>query len=164
MAMNIRDAKISDVKAIYGLINYYAERDKMLFRSLADIYENLQTFTVAELDGKVVACCALEIIWSDLAEIKSLAVDKDYTGKGVGKMLVCAALERAGQLGLPRVFALTLAPGFLEKLGFEIIAMDSLPMKVWKDCARCPKQQNCDETAVIREIRNPKHEIRNKPK
>ena len=154
--MNIRNAKISDVKAIYGLINYYAERDKMLFRSLADIYENLQTFTVAELDSKVVGCCALEVIWSDLAEIKSLAVDKDHTGRGIGKMLVTAAIEKACQLGLPRVFALTLSPQFLEKMGFEIIAMDSLPMKVWKDCARCPKQQNCDETALIKQVVNNK--------
>jgi amino-acid N-acetyltransferase len=151
--MNIRNAKISDVKAIYGLINYYAERDTMLFRSLADIYENLQTFTVAELDGKVVGCCALEVIWSDLAEIKSLAVDKDHTGKGIGKMLVAAVIEQACQLGLPRVFALTLKPQFLEKMGFTAIEMDSLPMKVWKDCARCPKQQNCDEIAVIKELK-----------
>jgi len=56
--MKIRGAKISDVKAIYSLINSYAERDKMLFRSMADIYENLQAFTVAELDGRVVGCCA----------------------------------------------------------------------------------------------------------
>jgi len=77
--MKVRSAKISDVKAIYALINSYAERDKMLFRSMADIYENLQAFTVAELNGNVVGCCALQIIWSDLAEIKSLAVDEANT-------------------------------------------------------------------------------------
>jgi amino-acid N-acetyltransferase len=152
--MNIRNAKISDAKAIYGLINYYAERDKMLFRSLADIYENLQSFTVAELDGKVVGCCALEVIWSDLAEIKSLAVNKDHTGKGIGKMLVTAVIEKACQLGLPQVFALTLNPQFLEKMGFTTLEMDLLPMKVWKDCARCPKQQNCDEIALIKQVAN----------
>ena len=65
----MRNAKISDVKTINSLINYYAEHDKMLFRSKADIYENLQSFVVAELDGKVVGCCALQIVWSDLAEI-----------------------------------------------------------------------------------------------
>ncbi len=148
--MNIRDARISDAKDISSLINYYAERDKMLFRSLADIYENLQTFTVAELDGRVVGCCALVVVWSDLAEIKSLAVDKDHTGKGIGTMLVTAALQQAGMLGVPRVFALTLAPQFLEKTGFKIVEMDSLPMKVWRDCAKCSKQQNCDEIAVIK--------------
>ena len=148
--MKVRSAKISDAKAIYSLINSYAERDKMLFRSMADIYENLQSFTIAELDGKVVGCCALQIIWSDLAEIKSLAVDEANTGKGAGKILVAAAIEQARQLGLPRVFALTLNPDFFEKMGFKIIEKDSLPMKVWSDCAKCPKQQNCDETAVIK--------------
>ena len=150
--MNTRNAKVSDAKDINSLINFYAERDKMLFRSLADIYENLQTFTVVELDGNVVGCCALEIIWSDLAEIKSLAVDKDHIGKGVGKNLVQAALEQAHRLGVSQVFALTLDPAFFEKLDFRKIEMDALPMKVWSDCARCPKQQNCDETAVIKNV------------
>jgi len=160
--MNIRSAKISDVEAIYSLINYYAERDRMLFRSVADIYENLQSFIVAELNDAVVGCCALQIIWSDLAEIKSLAVDESNKDKGIGKMLVAEAIEQAGQLGLPQVFALTLDPAFFERLGFKIIEKDTLPMKVWKDCAKCSKQQNCDEIAVIKEIRNPKHLILNK--
>ena len=151
--MNVRSAKISDVEAISSLINSYAERDRMLFRSLADIYENLQAFTVAELDGKVVGCCALQIIWSDLAEIKSLAVDEANTDKGLGKMLVAAATEQARQLGLPRVFALTLNPAFFEKLGFSVVEKDTLPMKVWSDCAKCPKQQNCDEIAVIKKLK-----------
>lgn len=151
--MKIRSANISDVKAIYSLINYYAERDKMLFRSLADIYENLQTFIVAEVDGNVVGCCALEVVWSDLAEIKSLAVEETKKGAGIGKALVVYAIEQAGQLRVPRVFALTMDPGYFEKLGFELIEKDKLPMKVWSDCAKCPKQQNCDEIAVIKELK-----------
>jgi amino-acid N-acetyltransferase len=150
--MKIRAAKITDAQAVYSLINSYAELDMMLFRSMADIYENLHSFTVAELNGKVIGCCSLQIIWSDLAEIKSLAVDQQSIGSGVGKMLVTAAIERAGWLGLPRIFALTLTPDFFEKLGFGIVERDSLPMKVWSDCAKCPKQQNCDEIAVVKEI------------
>jgi amino-acid N-acetyltransferase len=150
--MKVRSAKITDVKAIYALINSYAERDKMLFRSMADIYENLQSFIIAELDGSIVGCCGLDIIWSDLAEIKSLAVDEANIGSGVGKSLVTAAVEQARQLGLPQVFALTLDPAFFEKLGFTIVEKDTLPMKVWSDCAKCPKQQNCDETAVIKTV------------
>jgi len=150
--MKTRNAKIVDAKAIYSLVNFYAEREKMLFRSMADIYENLQTFTVAELDGKIVGCCALQIIWADLAEIKSLAVDQANAGAGAGKMLVGAALQQARELGLARVFALTLTAGFFEKLGFRIIEKETLPMKVWKDCAKCSKQQNCDEVAVIKVV------------
>ncbi len=148
--MNVRAAKISDAKAICALINYYAEHDKMLFRPLAEIYENLQTFLVAEQDGTVVGCCALEVIWSDLAEIKSLAVGSDDRGKGVGTALIEAALDQARQLGVPRVFALTLEPGFFERAGFSIVRKEELPMKVWSDCARCPKQNECDEIAVIK--------------
>ncbi|MFC1737660.1 N-acetyltransferase [Planctomycetota bacterium] len=151
--MKIRKAKVADVQAIHSLITSYAEREQMLFRSPADIYENLQTFTVAELDGNVIGCCALEVIFSDLAEIKSLAVDSRYTTKGAGKMLVEAAIQQACELGLARVFALTLNPEFFGKLEFQEIEKDTLPMKVWKDCAKCPKQQNCDEIAVLKEIR-----------
>ena len=148
--MNVCTAKISDVKTIHSLINFYAERDKMLFRSMGDIYKNLQAFTVAEQASHVVGCCALEIVWLDLAEIKSLAVDESQTDKGVGKLLVAAAIEQARQIGVTNVFALTLEPEFFEKLGFEVIEKEKLPMKVWSDCARCPKQQDCDEIAVIK--------------
>jgi amino-acid N-acetyltransferase len=150
IVMDVRRAKISDAKAIYSLINYYAERDRMLFRSMADIYEKLQTFSVAMMDDNVVGCCSLEIIWSDLAEIKSLAIDLEYQGRGAGRLLVTDALERASELGVQKVFALTLEPRYFEKLGFQLIEKETLPMKVWSDCARCPKQQDCDETAVIK--------------
>ena len=150
--MKVRSARISDAKVIYSLINYYAERDRMLFRSMADIYENLQAFSVVELDGNVLGCCALQVVWSDLAEIKSLAIDEAKKGTGAGKMLVSAAAEQARQLGIRKVFALTLNPDFFKKLGFEIIEKDALPMKVWSDCARCPKQQNCDEIAVVKTV------------
>ncbi len=150
--MNIRSARISDVEAIHSLISSYAERDRMLFRSVADIYENLQCFSVAEADGQVVGCCSLEIIWADLAEIKSLAIDEAYKGKGIGRELVTAAAEQAVGLGVQKVFALTLEPAFFEKSGFEIVRKETMPMKVWSDCARCPKQQNCDEIAVIKSV------------
>ena len=152
--MTVRSANVNDVKTIHGLINAFAERDQMLFRSMADIFTNLQTFLVVEENNQVVGCCALEVIWSDLAEIKSLAVDEVHKGRGAGSMLVNAAVEQAKRLGLPKVFGLTLKPQFFEKLGFQVANKDSLPMKVWSDCARCTKQQNCDETAVIKQLGN----------
>lgn len=150
--MDVRSAKISDAKVICSLINQHAEIDRMLFRSLADIYENLQTFSVVEADGSVVGSCALEIIWADLAEIKSLAVDEAQKGSGIGRMLVKRAVEQAVELGIERVFALTLEPEFFERLGFEVVKKDELPMKIWSDCAKCSKQQNCDEIAVIKAV------------
>jgi amino-acid N-acetyltransferase len=150
--MNVRTAKISDAKAINALVNEYAEQDRMLYRSLADIYENLQSFTVAEDNGQIVGCCCLSIIWSDLAEIKSLAVDKSSMGKGIGKAIVEFVAEQARKLGITSIFALTMEPAFFEKIGFEKVEKDSLPMKVWSDCARCPKQDHCDEIAFIKPL------------
>lgn len=150
--MNIRPATVHDARAIHALVTYYAEFDRMLFRSLADIYENLQTFLIAEEDGKLAGCCALQVIWSDLAEIKSLAVEKDFAGKGIGKQLVKSAMDVARNMGISKIFALTLEPGFFQKLGFEVVNNDLLPMKVWRDCAKCSKQENCDEIAVIYDL------------
>jgi amino-acid N-acetyltransferase len=152
--MKIRNAKISDVDTIHSLISQYAQLDRMLFRSKAYIYDNLQMFTVAEIDDKTVGCCMLAVIWSDLAEIKSLAVIEGYQKKGIGKALVENAVKQAKELGVGKVFALTLEPKFFEKYGFKIVNTETLPMKVWSDCARCPKQDNCDETAVEKEVRN----------
>jgi amino-acid N-acetyltransferase len=146
--MNIRNAAVKDVETIYLLISQYAQLDKMLFRSKAYIFDNLQMFSVAETDGKVVGCCSLTVIWSDLAEIKSLAVAEEYQNKGIGKALVENAVEQAKNLGVEKVFALTLEPAFFEKQRFKIVDKKTLPMKVWSDCARCPKQENCDEIAV----------------
>lgn len=150
--MIVRQAKIKDVPAIGSLINHYAEQDQMLFRPATDIYENLQTFTVVELDDTIVGCCTLHIIWQDLAEIKSLAVDPARLGVGIGKALVENAVENARCLGIAHVFALTLKPDFFKKMGFGVVEKDSLPMKVWSDCAKCSKQENCDEVAVFKNL------------
>lgn len=147
--MQVRDARISDVESICSLITSHAELDKMLFRSKADIYENLQSFLVAEIDGRVLGCCALQVVWAELAEIKSLAVDENFTGRGIGRQLVSTAAQKARHLGLAKVFTLTLEQSFFEKSGFEKVDKDTLPMKVWTDCARCSKQDNCDEIALL---------------
>ena len=146
--MIIRDATIGDVKRIHKLINGYAETDRMLFASMSSIYENLQIFKVAELDGEVVGCCAMKVLWEDLAEIKSLAVEQAQFGKGIGRALVLGCMEKAKYLGLKKVFTLTLEPDFFTKLGFVSVKKESLPMKVWSDCAECPKQDHCDEIAL----------------
>lgn len=146
--MQIRDATIQDVPKIHELINHYAEVDRMLFASMSSIYENLQIFKVAELDGVVVGCCALKVLWKELAEIKSLAVEESCFGKGIGRALVLGCKEKARQLGLHKIFTLTLEPEFFTKLDFVNVEKDSLPMKVWSDCTECSKQDHCDEIAL----------------
>ncbi len=148
--MEVRNATVGDVPAINALVGDFAGQDRMLFRAPADVYENLQTFFVAVDGERLVGCCALEVIWADLAEIKSLAVSTRVQGRGVGTALVDAAVLAAQRLQVPKVFALTLEPRFFERCGFHVVEKEFFPMKVWSDCARCPKQDHCDEIAVIR--------------
>jgi len=147
--LRIRKAKISDLKQVHKLINNFARREQMIPRSLNEIYETLRDFVVCEDYGNICGVCALHIMWEDLAEIRSLAVDKKYQKKGIGKTLVKQCLKEAKALGLKRIFALTYQPAFFKKIGFLDIDKSSLPQKIWGDCLRCHKFPECDEQAVI---------------
>jgi len=144
----VRKARIKDAERIQFLINEYAKLGLMLPRSIQSIYENIRDFWVYEEDGRVLGACALTIFWGDLAEIRSLAVDPEHTGRGIGTALVKEALREAQEFGIPRVFTLTYQVKFFEKLGFKVIDKERLPHKIWKDCINCVKFPNCDETAM----------------
>jgi amino-acid N-acetyltransferase len=145
----IEKARIQDVPQIHQLINYFAERDEMLPRSLSEIYENIRDFFVVRDGDRVIACAALHVIWSDLAEIKSVAVAADSQRQGIGDMLVQACLSEAVKLGIPTVFCLTYRPDFFAKFGLQRIDKMELPRKVWTECYRCPKFPDCGEVALI---------------
>lgn len=121
----------------------------MLPRALSEIYENIRDFYVARDSDRVVACAALHVCWSDLAEVRSVAVSEDRRRQGVGARLVRACLEEADGLGIPRLFCLTYKPDFFETTGFKLADKADLPRKVWSDCYRCPKFPNCDEIAMV---------------
>ena len=152
----IRNAHMGDIKKIYKLLQYYADKDLLLGRSLSSLYDQLRDFSVfAEVDSdnpdseKLVGVCALHICWENLAEIRSLAVIDEYHGKGVGRKLVSKALEEADSFGITRVFTLTYQPIFFKKLGFKDIDKSELPHKVWSDCINCSKFPDCNEEALI---------------
>ncbi|MCJ7645915.1 N-acetyltransferase [bacterium] len=148
----IRKAKISDIRELHKLINFYAEQGEMLPRSLNELYENIRDFLVFEERGEILGCCALHVSWEDLGEIKSLAVKPGHTGKGIGRKLIEACLEETNELGIKKVFALTFKPEYFEKKGFRKIEKDELPHKIWSECINCPKFPNCEEVAMLREM------------
>jgi amino-acid N-acetyltransferase len=152
----IRKATMADVPDMHRLITYHAELNRMLFRSHADLYEHIRDFfvDVEASDGgqRVRGCTALELVWRDLAEVKSLAVDESFRGRGIGSRLVRAAVDEARSLGLGRIFALTRDRPFFEKLGFGVVPRETLPHKVWTDCVRCPLQEHCDEIAMVLQL------------
>ena len=148
----VEKARINDAIQMHRIINLFADRGEMLPRSLSDIYENIRDYYIYREDNKVIACAALHISWSELAEIKSVAVAEEYQGKGFGKLLINACLDEAKELGLPTVFCLTYRPGFFSRFGFTEVDKMELPQKVWSECYRCPKFPNCDEVAMILHI------------
>ena len=145
----VEKARITDVSQMQQLINYFAHKGEMLARSMSELYENVRDFYVVREGERVIACAALHIDWSDLAEIKSLAVTEDSQKKGIGTRLVEACLNEARALGIPTVYCLTYQPAFFEKLGFTQRDKAELSRKVWIECYRCPKFPNCDEVALI---------------
>lgn len=148
----IRKATVKDVESIKHIINTYAKQELMLARSLSELYEYIRSFYVYEDNGEIVGCCALQVVWENIAEVQSLAVKAEYKKQKIGTKLLAACIEDAYELGLENVFTLTYAPGFFEKNGFERIDKSILPHKVWSGCIRCPKFPDCDEIAMMRKL------------
>ena len=145
-------AEIHDAQPIHDLVNLYAQRGDMLPRTMGEVYENLRDFFILRDGDEFLGCVALHIVWSDLAEIKSLAVPENVQTRGLGSLLVRAAVEEARNIGLERVFALTYRPAFFERLGFVQADVMTLPRKVWNECYRCPKFPGCNEIAMVCEL------------
>jgi len=149
LTVAIRPARADDVDAMRELIDGYAREDRMLSRSNDFLLEHLRDYVVADDDGSFLGCCALAVLTGDLAEVRSLAVRADASGRGVGKALVEACVGQARKLGLRRVFALTLVPEFFERCGFTLSSLGRLPEKSAAECPVCPKRFACDEQAML---------------
>lgn len=145
---HIRQATLRDVPKIAELIRYWAMKGEHLPRKEEDIMQAIHQFAVAEIDGEVVGCGALYVFGTGLAEIRSLGLKEGLQGKGLGAEITQFLLDQARNLGIGRVIALTRAPAFFAKLGFEIADKSRWPEKVMKDCEFCPRKHACDETGL----------------
>jgi len=150
----IRKARMEDVRDIHSLLNYFAERRELLPRSLSEIYESLQQFSVAVDGEKIVGTCALYVTWAGLAEVKALAVAPHYQGKGLGKRLLKTVIQEAKRIGVETLFTLTIREGLFQKYGFKRTRKSELPHKVWTECVRCPYfPESCIETSLTLQLK-----------
>jgi len=147
--MTARQAKITDAPAIYCLIAHYAALGLLLPRAEDEIRLNISHFLVLKLNGRVVSCVALENYGPDLAEIRSLAVDPEIRGRGMGARLLEFALLEARRREIARVFAVTHAPEFFLRQGFAAADRRALTEKIERDCRACPKRRSCKLVAVV---------------
>lgn len=151
--MIIREATVKDADTIVKLVNNNANNGLMLSKTPYKIYTTIQNFFVAVDDGIIVGCAALSVLWNDLCEICSLAVNDQYKGRGIGRKLIEQCIEKAKKLEIPRIIALTYQDKFFEKVGFHQVDKDKFPRKLWRECLECPKLENCDEFAYLYEIK-----------
>jgi amino-acid N-acetyltransferase len=148
----IRKARLTDVGNMFRIINYYAERQRMLPKTQLQLYENLRDYSVAaDASGanSLSGCGALHIYWENLAEIRALAVAPGMAHKGVGTHLVDRLLAEARELEIEQVFLFTYEPKFFNRFGFIQVEHSAMPLKVYNECFHCPKFNKCDEVAMV---------------
>ena len=118
----IRSARTQDVLRIQEIAEPLVADRVLLGKEMVELYESIQEFVVAELDGEVVGFGALHVMWQDLAEVRTLAVDVNHKRRGLGAAMLTELLERAKALGIHRVFCLTFEVEFFQNHGFSLIS------------------------------------------
>jgi amino-acid N-acetyltransferase len=128
MEVSVRRARTSDVRDIVALVDAYARERILLGKELVTLFEDVQEFRVAVApDGQVIGCGALHVMWEDLAEVRTLAVDQNWRKHGVGRTLLEALVEQACEVGVRRLFCLTFEVDFFARHGFHPI--DGTPVE-----------------------------------
>ena len=151
-SVSVRVAEPSDAPAIHSLLEPYADEGIVLRRSVEDILAYIKNFRVAWIGDRLCGCVAVRDFGNNLYEVRSLVVDRTLQGKGIGRVLVEFIIEQLYQkfpAGNWSLFTLTGQPVFFQRLGFQIVTKELFPQKIWSDCAKCKKQDCCDETALL---------------
>ncbi len=137
MNYTVRRARTGDVRAIRRLIDANVASGRLLDKPTVTLYEDIQEFLVAEpADGMITGCGALHVMWEDLAEIRTLAVDDSSRGRGIGRRLVEALVAAARELGVQRVFVLTFEVDFFAGQGFDEIRAAPVSAEVYAELLR----------------------------
>lgn len=147
--MKARKARLGDASAIHALIASYAAQGILLPRTEKNVREHISKFFVLEEKRQLVGCVSLENYGPDLAEIRSLAVNQEIRGRGLGGKLVEFVLAEARRKNIARVFAVTHAPTFFLRHGFSASSRRDIPEKIERDCCTCVKARRCRLTAAI---------------
>lgn len=133
----VRRARTGDVRAIRRLVDTYTDDRRLLSKATVTLYEDVQEFRVAVTpDGTVVGCGALHVMWEDLAEIRTVAVDPGYRGKKIGHRIVGELIDAARELGVARIFVLTFETRFFGSFGFREIDGAPVPHPVYEQLLR----------------------------
>lgn len=136
MSIAIRPARTQDVVAIRQLIDLYAPDRRLLSKATVTLYEDVQEFVVAEVEGRIVGCGALHVMWEDLAEIRTLAVSPELTGHGIGRRILSLLVDRGQRLGVSRIFCLTFEGDFFRRFGFVELSDPAVSPDIFAELLR----------------------------
>jgi amino-acid N-acetyltransferase len=145
----LRQATEDDVPAIHALVDRHVTSDHLLPRGSEEIQSHCDRFVVATMNGEVVGCAELAPLSPQVAEVRSLVVEADARGVGLGRRMVDALVARATELGYARLCAFSHQPGYFVRLGFSIVPHLWLREKVFTDCVSCPLFRGCGQQAVV---------------
>ena len=136
MSVVVRSAKTGDVKKIRKIVDAYSDQRRLLSKETVTLFEAVQEFVVAEVDGEVVGCGALHVLWEDLAEVRTVAVIESMHGQGVGHKILDQVLKHAKEIGVKKVFCLTFETKFFGAHGFEEIQGTPVTPEVYQEMIR----------------------------
>ncbi|RMG86472.1 MAG: GNAT family N-acetyltransferase [Chloroflexi bacterium] len=117
--ITLRTATEADIPRITEFIRPFVEEGRLLPRTFNELEELLNNFYLAEIEGEIVGCAALEVYSPKLAEIRSLAVASHVRGSGIGRLLVDACLQEARRRNILEVMVVTSEDGFFLRMGFD---------------------------------------------
>ncbi len=132
--VTVRPALPADILGIRAIVDSYANRRILLPHDLVAYYEATRDFVVAETpEGAIVGCGALHVMWSDLGEVRTLAVVPERLRTGIGHAMLAHLISHARDLGLARLFCLTFEVDFFAAHGFEPTGADVVPPDVFHE-------------------------------
>ena len=132
----VRRARTGDVRAIRALIDTFSPDGRLLSKATVTLYEDVLEFWVAVDGDTVVGCGAMHVMWEDLAEIRTVAVDPEFRGRKIGHQIVAHLLDTARELCVRRVFCLTFETRFFGSFGFTEIDGAAVPHSVYEQLVK----------------------------
>jgi amino-acid N-acetyltransferase len=147
--ITLRTAEASEARKLHGLIQANLEEGHLLPRTLGELTAHAARFVVAVRGSKIAGCAELAGLSPQVAEVRSLAVDRAARGAGIGVMIVDELRRRARREGFEKLCAFTHAPGYFSQMGFSIVPHTWLMEKVFTDCVKCPLFRRCGQYAMV---------------
>jgi len=145
----IRKPFVEDAETISVLMRPHADKGVMLQRDEDEIRNSIDTFLVAEFEGRVIGAVSRYDYGMGLFEVRSLVVADGHGKAGIGSVLLQILIKTMIRDGAKKIFALSYSPDFFRKNGFAEVLKETLPEKIWKDCRFCKDVDNCGETALV---------------